>query len=255
MPSDQPSPNRPGGSSLKEHWRNLRAWLSSSNAEGKEPRPTVILVPPYYVPHVFMWIAAARLYAGGYRPRVFRYNSRTRGIPENAELLARFIVETRAAQIDVVAVSMGCILTRWAANQHQLPPIRRVVMLGPPNRGAILANGIHRRLGRLTRLLGGDCALQLRFGEDGLCERAGAFGADTELGIIAGGLGNERGISKRLPGDNDGIVAVEETIMPSMRDFALVRSRHMILMHHPRGLRYMMRFLKNGRFRDRQKGH
>jgi hypothetical protein len=69
------------------------------------------------------------------------------------------------------------------------------------------------------------------------------------LGVIAGtrpfGLGRALG---RLPGENDGVVQVEETTVEGMRGRALVREGHSVLIVSARVARLAGAFFEHGRF-------
>ncbi len=135
--------------------------------------------------------------------------------------------------------------------------MNRVVMLGPPNSGAWLAGHLHSKLGQGYPLIYGDSGLQLRRGDLGLAERAGSFPPNTELGVVAGGSGTAKGLRNlaNIPGDNDGIVTVEETILPGMRDFTLVHYDHTRMLFSKQVAQLTDHFLKHGSFKKRRKPH
>lgn len=225
---------------------------SETRRGGKTSARLVVLLPPLLIPSPWMLPLAWSLHRSGFRTTIFRYASWRRDIPDNAARLAAFLRATGEKEIDAVAFSMGGILLRWAATHHQIPRIGRVVMLGPPNRGAFMAGWLWRKLGPLYPLVWGKAAMQLRPGDAGLCERAGELPPGTGLGIVAGGRGNARGFNPLIPGDNDFTVGVEETVMRGMSDFALVTLPHSMLPVGSRSRRLAVRFLKSGRFRDSQ---
>jgi pimeloyl-ACP methyl ester carboxylesterase len=226
------------------------------NDEPPVPRRTVVLLPPLLVPaHPLFWPMAWTLRHAGFAPRIFRYPSWRRDIPDNAARLAEWLRTLGEEEVDVVAFSLGGIILRWAATHHPMPRLRRVILLGPPNRGAQLADWLEGRLGWLFPAIWGRCARQLRRGERGLAERAGVLAPPTEFAIIAGGTGKPDGFNRLVAGDNDFTVSVEETLLPGMRDFALVPLRHTTLPLHGRSRRLIVRFLTEGRFRERQSGH
>jgi pimeloyl-ACP methyl ester carboxylesterase len=205
--------------------------------------------------HPLMWALAWTLRRAGWEPRIFVYPSWRRDIPANAARLAAWMQRWGVEELDVVTFSLGGIVLRWAAAHHDLPRLRRVVLLGPPNRGATMADWLDTRLGILFPAIWGRAARQLRRGDLGLCERAGAFPPGTEFAVIAGGRGSGKGLNPLIPGDNDFIVGVAETILPGMGDFTLVPHRHSLLPLSRRACRLTVRFLKDGRFRESPKKH
>ncbi len=213
---------------------------------------TVVLLPPLLNTRYIMGALYWHLRWVGYSPRLFSYPSWSRDIPENAQLLASYLRGLGEQEVDVVSFSLGGILLRWAVNHHELPVLRRVVMLGPPNQGSAMADWLDRRLGPGFPAIWGRAARQLRRGERGLAARAGLFHPHTEVGIIAGGLGTSRGFNPLIPGDNDQTVAVSETVLTGMKDFALVRSSHTLLPLLPGPRALTIKFLQTGRFRDRK---
>ncbi|MEQ8821569.1 MAG: hypothetical protein RLY93_15145 [Sumerlaeia bacterium] len=221
--------------------------------EEKPLPPLVVLIPPLLVPSAIMWPLGWRLKRAGRRTVLFRYRSWARDIPENGRRLAIFLQGLEEDEIDAVAFSLGAILLRWATNHHDIPRLRRVVMIGPPNRGAHMADWLSRRLGPLYSLIWGRAALQLRRGGRGLAERAGQLDPGTDLGVIAGGTGKGRGYNPLIPGDNDMTVAVAETILPGMLDFTVLRRPHNMLPISARTADLAIRFLESGKFKTRQK--
>jgi len=62
----------------------------------------------------------------------------------HAEELARavdsLVEQTGAAEIDIVAHSMGGLATRWYLLQHPEAPVRRIVFIASPHRGTLSAH-------------------------------------------------------------------------------------------------------------------
>lgn len=213
-------------------------------------RPRVVLVPPLIMPSPGMWPLSRRLQRQGFRTLVFRYPSYRWRVEPSAELLANYLNKLSDEVVDVVTFSMGGILLRWAVNNHQIKPrLRRVVMIGPPNRGSRAADLVYNTVGEAgLRLFFGRAAPQLRHGRNGLCTRAGFLPEDTELGIIAGGKGNQRGFNYLLPGDNDRIVTVNEARLYGMKDFRVLELGHGPLIFSTKTADLCRRFLKRGSF-------
>jgi len=247
----EPSAEAKGGR-LKSRLASLRPRRRAPRE--KVPRRVVVLIPPLIVPSPIMWPLWLRLRLAGWRPRIFRYPSWRQRIPENAARLARWMRALGEEEVDVVAFSLGGIILRWAANHQDLPRLGRVVMLGPPNRGAFMADWLHQRLGPLYPMIWGRCAMQLRPGPKGSADGAGLLPQGVQFGVIAGGVGSPQGFNPYVPGDNDFTVAVQETVLPGMTDFALVRSTHTGLAILGRPGRLVVRFLRTGRFREARAG-
>ncbi len=186
------------------------------------------------------------------------YPSTREAIPDSARSLARVVRHLDGVEeIDIVAFSMGNLVTRhWlgdllAANEANVagPKLRRYVMIGPPNNGAVRANlWAGSQVGDLFRFVMGDAGQQLgpRFGE--IKDRLVI--PNCEFGIIAGGKGDGEGWHAGVPGDDDGTVAVEEAMLPGASDFAVVPLRHSAMLTAPQSLEMTCRFLQQGYFRS-----
>jgi pimeloyl-ACP methyl ester carboxylesterase len=196
----------------------------------------VILVPGLWLPAAVMAVLAVRLARHGYVTRSFGYHGRA-PLEVNIERLARF-VDGRTAHF--VGHSLGGVLIYdMLARRPQLAS-GNVVLLGAPVRGCYAG----RRLGArsLGRWFLGACA--------GRWEPQEARWQRREpLGVIAGtlplGLGRAFGA---LPGDNDGVVCVDETAVEGMSDRALVRTGHSMLTVSRGVAALVAQFLRMGRF-------
>jgi hypothetical protein len=77
-----------------------------------------------------------------------------------------------------------------------------------------------------------------------------SLGSDIEVGVIAGtrplGLGR---FVARLPKQNDGVVCVDETRFPAMRDHIALPVAHTEMLVSPAVARLTTTFLKTGAFR------
>jgi hypothetical protein len=186
------------------------------------------------------------------------YPSTRESIPMAARGLDRIVRSLEGVEeIDIVAYSMGCLVTRhWlgdvqAENDPSItrPKLRRFVMLGPPNNGATRANlwndsPVGREMFKLVMGTGG---LQLgpQFAE--IKDRLAV--PLCEFGIIAGGKGDDAGWHGDIPGDDDGTVGVDETKLAGATDFAIVPVRHTWLITDKKVLDMTCTFLEHGYFR------
>ncbi|MGF1572973.1 MAG: esterase/lipase family protein [Sumerlaeia bacterium] len=224
-------------------------------AEKKSSSIPVLLIPPLLTPGILCmtplkWALERR----GFRTISYNYPSYRVDIPDNATRLAQFLADLDEPELDVVAFSMGNIILRWAANHHEIPKLRRVVMIGPPNQGAFMADWLDDKFGVLFPLFFGKCARQLRRGDKGLAARAGNLPEGTKIGIIAGGTRNEQGYNIIIPGDNDRTVAVSETILQGFTDFVLVPQYHTTLTLRKRSINLACDFIETAQFRKRPAG-
>lgn len=177
----------------------------------------VVLVPGLWMPAAVMALVAARLAKAGYVTRSFGYWGRE-PLEANVERLARFV---DGRMVHFVGHSLGGVLVFDLLSRHARLKSGNVVLLGAPVRGCLAG----RRLGGWTigRWMLGACG-------ERWSERDAAWRRPEALGVVAGtrpwGLGRALGA---LPGENDGVVRVEETRVQGMSEQVLVREAHSTL--------------------------
>ena len=189
---------------------------------------------------------------GGYKVFNVSYPSTRATIDWHAQNLSEIISALEGIdEINFVAHSLGnLVIRRWMAdcitkNNGSLGPrVRRMVMLGPPNQGAIIAR--RPELRPLMVTLFGPAGRDLARNWPKLAEELAV--PPCEFGIIAGGRGALHGPNPLLPGDNDLVVTVEETRLEGARDFAIVPTLHTFLMNDPQAQEFTLEFLSHGHF-------
>ncbi len=153
----------------------------------------------------------------------------------------------RLSRIHFVTHSMGGILVRQYLSTREIRGLERVVMLAPPNQGSQLADYVGAS--PLKKVYEPEVLAQLGTGEESVPRRLGP--PDFELGVIAG----TRNRRKLLPGTpdepSDGVVAVKETQLPSMKDFLEIPVTHTTIVWNDEVRRQTVHFLRNGRFDHR----
>lgn len=200
----------------------------------------VVLVPGLWMPSIAMALFRARLARAGYATHMFVYRGRD-AVEENVSLLKKFTLERlggRAAHF--AGHSLGGTLILDALCRHRELRAASVLLLGAPVRGCLAG----RRLARhgFGRWMLGHSAARWQ-----PCEAR--WPRPEPLGVVAGtlplGLGRALGA---LPGENDGVVRVEETTVEGMTARALVREGHSMLIVSPRVTRLAARFFERGSF-------
>ena len=148
------------------------------------------------------------------------------------------------SRIHFVAHSLGGILVRKYLNEHEIPELGRVVMLGPPNQGSDAAD----ELGGLPGFdwINGPAGRQLGKGEASVPLALGP--ADFELGVIAGSRTIDPVGSAVLEDPDDGKVSVFDTRLEGMDDFVVVEHSHAFLMRMQKPIELTIRFLQTGSF-------
>lgn len=144
--------------------------------------------------------------------------------------------------VDVVTHSMGGLVLR--ASLRHSPPLRRAVMLSPPNSGAEMAAQVRRLLP--VHRLGWDPLAPLL---PGAPDTLPTPGPGQEVGVLIGARGGGgAGYNPLLGADNDGKVRVDEARLRGATDFREVRARHPFIMAQPHVLDLVVRFLRQGSF-------
>jgi pimeloyl-ACP methyl ester carboxylesterase len=197
----------------------------------------VVLIPGLWMPAAAMAYIAARLAKAGFRTHRFGYWGRA-PLEANIERLARFIDGRR--NLHLVGHSLGGVLIYDTLRRHPELACGRIVLLGAPVRGCFAGRRLEANA--FGRWFMGACAA--RWAEcDARWQRPEA------LGVVAGtlplGLGRALGA---LPGDNDGVVRVEETAVEGMTERVVVRLGHSMLPVSREVAGLVHRFLAGARF-------
>lgn len=207
-------------------------------------RPLVILLHGMGRTRVSFGRMKVALEDAGWRCARLSYPSTRRSIPEHVAwletVLAGLAADGQARSVHFVTHSLGGILVR-AALAGGRPwraalAVERLVMLGPPNQGSAFAS---RLAGvRMFRWLYGETGVGLVPEQVRLIPPP-----DVPFLIIAGARGNARGWNPWLPGDDDGVVALQETHLDGAVDHRVIRSIHAFLAAHKESIAQTQAFL------------
>jgi len=194
-----------------------------------------------------MALLARDLAMAGYRVQNVGYPSRPHGV---AVLVERYVQPAlqacdTARPVHVVTHSLGGILIRAYLQSNRLPPGSRIVMLAPPNHGSEVADFV--RDWPLYRWLMGQVGQQLGTGPNGIAQQLQPI--QEQVGVIAANRSLQPWFSRLFDGPNDGMVSVESTRLPEMRDFIVVPNTHTLLMFDRQVRAQVRHFLAEGRFR------
>ncbi len=148
--------------------------------------------------------------------------------------------------IHFVSHSMGGIIIRYAFKNGCPQRMGRVVMLAPPNQGSEAADRLHNLW--LYKWLNGPAGQQLLTSPDSLPNRLGAV--SYPVGIITGNKPSffDGWLAKKIPGENDGKVAVKRARLAGMTDFLVLPENHTLIMNSRKVQRQTRYFLENGSF-------
>jgi pimeloyl-ACP methyl ester carboxylesterase len=186
---------------------------------------------------------------GGYSTFNVNYPSTREPIARHAAGLAKILRGLEGIDaIHLVCHSLGNLVVRHyladcARGLHggvADPRLRRMVMLGPPNQGAKIADWLAVDP---LRLLG--AAHEIRdWRRLEPCLATPAF----QFGVIAGGIGKSCGYNPFLAADNDLIVTVESTRLDGAADFLQLPVLHTWMMDDRRVRTATLEFLRSGKF-------
>lgn len=236
--------------------RSLQEHDNHAPPPSRSPRPTsdatsprpVLLLHGLARTHLSMAGLGRALRRAGHPTWARTYPSRRRGVAELADAVAGWVRdELGDVEVDAVSHSLGGVLLR---HMHERVRLRRVVMLAPPNTGSDLARSM-QDFGPFGWLYGPAGADVQR--HEGWPTALGA-----EVGVIAGTrartLANPIGWLSSSLGvfgadrPNDGTVAVDETHLAGMVDFATVDVSHTWIMNDSKVQAMVLHFLEHGRF-------
>jgi pimeloyl-ACP methyl ester carboxylesterase len=153
----------------------------------------------------------------------------------------------KATKVHFVTHSMGGIVTRYYLGKNRPANLGRVVMMGPPNQGSEFADFMSEteRLKPIFDRIFGPSGAQMTTGH----AHAAAAGKITyDVGVIAGCVSINPLAPWVLEGEHDGIVPVERTKLPGMKDHIVVRATHTMMMYNPNVWKQVGAFLKSGAF-------
>jgi pimeloyl-ACP methyl ester carboxylesterase len=187
-----------------------------------------------------------KLGRAGYQTANINYPSRKYAIDILAErAVGRGIAECDGAnKIHFVTHSLGGILVRYYLEAESLENLGRVVMMGPPNQGSELVNGMLHVPG--FRFFGGPSGIALGTGAGHVPQALGAV--DFDLGVIAGTVNINPLSFLLIKGPNDSIVSVESTKVNGMNEHLVLPVMHTIMMRNDRVIDNVIHYLKTGSF-------
>ncbi|MEQ8785705.1 MAG: alpha/beta hydrolase [Pirellulaceae bacterium] len=182
------------------------------------------------------------------------YASSKRTLVDQADALHSVLSHLDGVEeVNLVGHSMGnIVIRRYFARrtdpERGLTPdrrIRRIVMLGPPNKGSDMASRFDSNV--LVRMVAGGAIRDLGDGWE-VAERDLAI-PPCEFGVVAGDTTGAGVDNPLIPGPDDLLVGVSETRLPRASDFLVVGVSHLFLERDAGVQEATLRFLQHGYFR------
>jgi|TARA_B110000093_G_C12920473_1_gene388944 hypothetical protein len=187
-----------------------------------------------------------KLNKSGYSAISINYPSRKYEIDVLAsDAVGRGISECGSADtIHFVTHSLGGILVRYYLEDSIIENLGRVVMLGPPNQGSEIVNGMLGVPG--FKFFGGPTGVALGSGQGHIPESLGPV--EFDLGVIAGNTNiNPLGLLF-IRGENDSIVSVESTKVEGMNAHLVLPVTHTFMMRNNEVIDNVIHYLTTGSF-------
>jgi pimeloyl-ACP methyl ester carboxylesterase len=210
---------------------------------------TVILLHGVLGHPVMMKKIEWTLERAGYTVMNIGYASRGKMVEEAAADLAEQVRSLNSSsKIHFVGFSLGSIIIRYYLSHTPPENAGRFVMIAPPNHGSELADTLYP-YGWFRFLYGDKAITQLLASNRAFYSEVGI--PTVPFGIIAGGLCNGKGLSRNLPGDDDGSVSLQSARLEGAADFFIIRGQHTGLLLEQETADQVVSFLASGQFDHR----
>lgn len=210
--------------------------MTENNAE-------IVFVHGLWVSSWSMGVLEHHLRKEGFATRRFSYSSTHQDPQRQAEELFTFAVRSDGTLPNIVAHSLGGLITLGMLDAHPDTPSGRVVLMGAPVRGSSVAGhvgrwpGGHFLFGTAERTLTEGVRHWPR-GEIGMIAGTRSLG----LGLLAGGARHE----------GDGTVLCAETRHEGLRDRIELPVTHTSMLFSSEASRQAAAFIRTGRFRSKE---
>lgn len=224
------------------------AAMTGGMVQADPARERVVLLHGFGRSTLAMGTLASKLEDAGYAVETIGYSSLTQDIEGiKSEVFAKIeACCAGAARVHFVGHSLGGLLVRAYLGEHAFAALGNVVTLGSPSSGTEVVD--HYK-DKWYFPLAGPAAISLStHGSEFL---ASLRPPTYNLGVIAGDAGDD-GNEHIMPGKDDGLVRVESTKVPGMKDFIVLATTHWGMRRDDEVARQVVSFLRTGRF-DRAK--
>lgn len=180
------------------------------------------------------------LEAAGHRTICLDYPSTRRSLDEHVTQVLGILGHLEGTRrVSFVTHSLGGIIARGALASPLWPERLakgRVVMMAPPNQGSALARIFAESVPTVFGGVAGPAGFEIADGPH-------YAEPSVPVMVVAGRLRPGVGLNPLLVGDDDGVVAVEETKLALMSEHLVVDAIHTLVMDHPEAVAAALRFL------------
>ncbi|MBX3041527.1 MAG: hypothetical protein KF789_12540 [Bdellovibrionaceae bacterium] len=189
------------------------------------------------------------LSAKGFLVRNQTYPSTTAPIGELAVAVEQglhFCESQGATEIFIVTHSLGGILVRFFFQDRDVPTVKGIVMLAPPNHGSEVVDHL-REFSWFGKAMG-PASLELGTEAASVPNRL-LRPLRIPVGIIAGTESSDPWFAHFFTGPNDGKVSVESAKLPEMADFRTIPAGHTFMPRSDEAIEQTLTFFEKLRFR------
>ncbi|MDB9968353.1 alpha/beta hydrolase [Gammaproteobacteria bacterium] len=189
-----------------------------------------------------------KLASAGYSVSNIKYPSRSHPIDLLAvDAIGRGLTQCRSegpGEIHFITHSLGGILLRYYLSENTISELGRVVMLGPPNQGSKIVDGLLTLPG--FGFIGGPAGVALGTGEGSIINSLGPV--EFDLGIIAGSTNINPLEFLFIAGPSDSVVSIESTKVQGMNAHMVLPVTHTFMMRNNEVIEQAIHYLKTGSF-------
>lgn len=190
-----------------------------------------------------------KLVPAGYRVANIMYPSRSHPIDVLAkDAIGRGLAQCESdgsrEEIHFITHSLGGILLRYYLTENTISNLGRVVMLGPPNQGSKIVDGLLPVPG--FGFIGGPAGVALGTGEGSIIASLGPI--EFDLAVIAGDTNINPLEFLFIAGPSDSIVSVESTKVEGMNAHKVLPVTHTFMMRNNEVIDQAIHYLKTGSF-------
>lgn len=187
---------------------------------------------------------ASYIEAHGYKVLNINYPSTKYDLVQLSEIVwSQVGNELSNHKLHFIGYSMGGLLARVIINKYNPSNLGKVIFIGTPNKGSIVADILSSNI--LYRKILGPAGQQLISDQNGFKDIFGEV--NYEVGSIAGTLGIYLS-SLLFKETNDGVVSLESTKLKDMKDHIALSCPHFYLPYSYKVHQYAVSFLSTGQF-------
>ena len=201
----------------------------------------VLLLHGAWMNRWVMSYLALALRREGFAVQTLSYRTMRGTLAEHLARVAEKIAALKAPRLHLVGHSLGGVIVLRYLQRGADPRVRRAVLLGSPVAGC-------RAAADLAQSAGGELLLGASLGvwrEPVDVSVDPRFEVGAIAGTVAFGLGR---MVARLPKPNDGVVCLDETKFPALRDHLALPVGHTLMLVSPRVALQTAAFLRTGAF-------